>query len=764
MALPVFDDATTLYFKGLQGTLPLKSSNTATVPTGTEANANVAGGELSFTKTLIWQWKAGDTNNFANNANGQIINGVSVIRKGGTVSSTSDGLQMGAGRWILGYGNNTAGTVPTYTSGSATTNAIYVTNAELDLSNPFKITVIYASATIGTGSNNNFYVYLNNDDSSGGSGVLYKKDTTATTIGGVNPPVSTGGAVVFGVNPETDLVLTTQASSAGIDKQAVLAHSFLQFRCESGISKMLITEIIIEPWATPNEPLATGVAISTTAESPITPETESGIDYQAEFVGYQPVTLTADFTPAGAAGEAITWSIEEATGGASVSDGKVSIDAAGTYTVKATSGAFSDTYKFKIHPAVSDVSISGAGSVNVGSPLKLEATVNPSEAVRGVTWSVSLQESGDASGVATIDSDGVLTGVAAGSVTVTATSVGKGSSGSPVTKTHNVTVQEASAVTGITISGANEVTVGLTPIQLTATVTPDNAVQDVTWSVDTSGNATIDAGGVLTGVAAGSVTVTATSVGNGASGSPVTATKDITVNARPAVTDVTINGDTAVAAGKSITLHATVTPTGTLQDVTWAVSLQGGGDASGVATIDSNGVLTGVAAGSVTVTATSVGKDSDESEVASQGYEVTVKAPVAENKTWVIMEYTDATALATAGLTLGAGVEKSDISSFSFDNVVYTNRIDFKGAWSSSNTTRYISFNVSGPCIIKALLNYNASRSLVLASTLGTNLLTAGPLTANGIYSFEYKGEASTLYLYIAGNGGLSLYKLSIEY
>lgn len=65
------------------------------------------------------------------------------------------------------------------------------------------------------------------------------------------------------------------------------------------------------------------------------------------------------------------------------------------------------------------------------------------------------------------------------------------------------------------------------------------------------------------------------------------------------VTKITINGDSGVSVGKSITLTASVEPT-TAKDksVTWSVS------DSSKATITSSGVLTGKAKGSVTVTAT----------------------------------------------------------------------------------------------------------------------------------------------------------------
>ena len=65
------------------------------------------------------------------------------------------------------------------------------------------------------------------------------------------------------------------------------------------------------------------------------------------------------------------------------------------------------------------------------------------------------------------------------------------------------------AVTGITLSQESaQLTIGGT-VTLTATVMPDNATdKTVTWSTSNSAVATV-AGGLVTGVAAGSATITA---------------------------------------------------------------------------------------------------------------------------------------------------------------------------------------------------------------------------------------------------------------
>ena len=136
-------------------------------------------------------------------------------------------------------------------------------------------------------------------------------------------------------------------------------------------------------------------------------------------------------------------------------------------------------------------------------------------------------------------------------------------------------------------------------VTLTATIAPANATnKTVTWTTSDNTVATVS-GGVVTLLKAGNVTITATTVSGGH-----TATCTITVtDTTPVVTSVTLNKTTAevdVARANQTQLTATVNG---LYDppasVTWET------DDADIATVSNAGLVTAVAPGTATITATS---------------------------------------------------------------------------------------------------------------------------------------------------------------
>lgn len=161
-------------------------------------------------------------------------------------------------------------------------------------------------------------------------------------------------------------------------------------------------------------------------------------------------------------------------------------------------------------PSVTGVAVtSAASSVNVGSSVQLTAMASYSDGSSNDVTSQATWSSSNTSD-ATVSAAGVVTGVAAGTPTITATFSGK-SGGMMVTVTTTATISGLT-VTAPSGSGGS-VNVGST-LQLTATANySDGSSQNVTnqagWSSSNTNSATVSSSGVVTGVASGSPIITA---------------------------------------------------------------------------------------------------------------------------------------------------------------------------------------------------------------------------------------------------------------
>jgi uncharacterized protein YjdB len=211
---------------------------------------------------------------------------------------------------------------------------------------------------------------------------------------------------------------------------------------------------------------------------------------------------------------------------------------------------------------------------------------------RTVTWASSSP------GVASVSTSGLVTALATGAATITATSEGQSGS-TPIT----VTVVP---VTSVAVSPATaSVTVGQI-LQLTAT--PKDASgyplsgRVVTWATSTTAVATVSTSGLVTGVAAGTATITATSEGQR---SPATISVMAPVNNPVAMVTVS-PASGSVALGQTLQLVATPRDVNgnplSGRVITWASSN------SLLANVTGSGQATGVAVGVATVTATSEGQ------------------------------------------------------------------------------------------------------------------------------------------------------------
>ena len=224
-----------------------------------------------------------------------------------------------------------------------------------------------------------------------------------------------------------------------------------------------------------------------------------------------------------------------------------------------------------------------------GAITTLSATVVPEDADdQSLTWE------SDAPAVATVDENGKVTAVEAGSATITVTTTDGG-----YTASCNVTVKKAVVnVTGVSL---DQETLKLSPGQsetLTATITPENADDlGVNWTSDDSTVATVDKGGKVTAVAAGETTVTVTTNDGGYEAEcVVTVSEDLQIRVE--------NVAATITTGMTMKVEVTVIPeTAETPEYVWSSS-----DPT-VATVDENGEIKALAAGTTTITvATADGK------------------------------------------------------------------------------------------------------------------------------------------------------------
>ena len=260
--------------------------------------------------------------------------------------------------------------------------------------------------------------------------------------------------------------------------------------------------------------------------------------------------------------------------------------------------------------AVESVTVNPATlTIEAGQTSQLTATVLPSNAAnQNVSWSSSNTN------VATVDQNGLVSAVSAGTANITVTTEDGGK-----TSTCAVTVTAPVApipVTAISLDATATVGIGATKT-LTVTYTPAdaNTGKAVTWSSANTSIATVDANGVVTGVAAGTVAITATSTTDPS----ITASCNVTVQAI-AVTGVSVAPTSlSIKEGATSSLTATVQPTdATNRNVTWS------SNNPAVATVNANGVVTGVAVGSTTITVTT----EDGNKTATCAVTVTEATPV----------------------------------------------------------------------------------------------------------------------------------------
>lgn len=304
------------------------------------------------------------------------------------------------------------------------------------------------------------------------------------------------------------------------------------------------------------------------------------------------ITLKAVMTPADATEKGVVWSVDCDKSIASISQsGKLTtkkISAITTITVTAVSkqnSAIRATHTVTIRPVTTGLAISAPRlTIDLASPtLQLTAKCIPEDASQQVAWSTSNKR------IATVDANGVVTALKAGTVTITATAT----DGTGVRAKFTVKVQKT--VKSLTISGAAKLGGGQSTT-IKATILPkDAANQKVIYSLNCPASvATISTSGVLT---TKNVTEITTVTVNAVSAENSTISATWTLVIYPKTTKLTLTAASSwINVGASVQLHVSATPETAQMPIRWRSSN------TRVATVDANGVVRGLKAGTATIT------------------------------------------------------------------------------------------------------------------------------------------------------------------
>ena len=292
-------------------------------------------------------------------------------------------------------------------------------------------------------------------------------------------------------------------------------------------------------------------------------DTVSLAAYTLDLSGEAPTEETAE----------VTWKSSNGKVASVDENGTVTCLKSGSATITALMGKAKATVTIKVTGLVKGITVTtkkAADSLTVasGKTLALKANVEPANASnKAVTWSITA-----GSAYARISSSGVITANKdlTGMKTVTVTATAKDGSG--VSGSAEVTLRPLVQGLEIKRPGASENTTQVwdmaasSTLQLSAVTYPVAARKDVTWKSSNAKVASIDAGGKVTCLRAGTVTITATAK----DGSGEKASFKLTVVKR--MKDLTLENG-IIAGGKSLTLKPVITPADTTnKKLSWSVS------------------------------------------------------------------------------------------------------------------------------------------------------------------------------------------------
>ena len=396
----------------------------------------------------------------------------------------------------------------------------------------------------------------------------------------------------------------------------------------------------------------------------------------------------------------------------------ITVTTAGNYTVTVTSpegcSTTSSATTVTVTPLPTVASITGTTSVCAGS------TTSLSSATTGGTWSSSNTS------VATISSAGLVTGLTSGTTTITYTVTVGGCTNST---TAVVTVNALPTATVTTIGTTTFCSGG--SVNLVGPSAPAGMTYSYQWNV--GGTAISGAtSSSYTATTSGSYTLTVTSNTGCAATSSATV---VTVNALPTVAAIT--GTTSMCEGSSVTLS----------DATSGGTWSSSNTATAVVN-SSTGVVTGVSAGTATISYTYTNSNNCTSTVTAT---VTVNAlptvAAITGATNVCSGLTTQLASATSGGTWTSS--NTSVATVSATGVV-------TGVSAGSSVISYAVTNVNGcTSTVSATVNVNSGTTATVTAVGATTFCAGGfvTLTANSGSLYQWSNGEQTQSITVTASG-----------
>jgi len=294
-------------------------------------------------------------------------------------------------------------------------------------------------------------------------------------------------------------------------------------------------------------------------------------------------------------------------------------------------GACGDNVTVPVAPAAQEsiVMTPPSQNMNVGERVNFSVNITGGSTTTPPTLATCASSNTAVASVALTGSQCVVTAVAAGNATITATSSTGKQAGSSVT-----VAAPAPAIGGIVLTpaAANVPVNGTVTINANPSTSGTGVTLARTYATSSAAIATVSAAGVVTGVAPGqaTITVTLTGSGTGLTTTTVTGAVVITVTALPpGVTAVNVTPQTiSLVAGLTPAATQAITATAAQPSGATAATFTYGTTNPAVATVSATGVVTAVGVGtaSITVTATSAASANFSASTATAVVPVTVGA------------------------------------------------------------------------------------------------------------------------------------------